>query len=34
LITYPLTVNPVDGYNDDAGKGLVDANAAIQAAGP
>jgi subtilisin family serine protease len=34
LITYPITVNPVDGYNDDAGKGLVDANAAIQAAGP
>ncbi|HEX7373413.1 MAG TPA: S8 family serine peptidase [Steroidobacteraceae bacterium] len=34
LIVVPITPNPVDGYNDDAGAGLVDAFQAVSAAGP
>jgi hypothetical protein len=33
LIVDPITIGP-DGYNDDAGYGLVDAQAAVSAAGP
>ena len=34
LIVVPIAPNPVDGYNDDAGAGLVDAFLAVSAAGP
>jgi hypothetical protein len=34
LILDPIVPNGVDGYNDDAGAGLVDAAAAVGAAGP